>query len=484
VRLLSTPLIFVIPDGPTLRRRVIDRGEHRLVAHEELRTLRGSQVWCLTRVEIGTTTTEVVEMSRFQVVTGAVRRPHATILTGRSGIGKTYFCSTIPARFFVCVEEGLKGAAPDQIETLPRFELQKVSKKPTLRDFFDAMAEFRRIARGQGINHLVVDSLSGIEKLVNKQACNAESVAHMEAKDFKKVWSAATPIWQDVQDEFDLVRDLGINVWIVAHDAEAKETVDDGTIYTKHDLAFQGSGSSLTELRQFWRRWADHVLFIDWDSSVKAGKTMQSKAVGQYKPVRIMYTRESPSRYAKNRAGLPEKLPATWQDLQRAMNLGVPAGEAKLRTQIEQAIAELHEDDAAAIRRDLDAAKNPQALAAVLSRAEGMLAIGQGEDGAEATPGADGGPDPFDVPPPAVQKSPARLKGEAELTALWLEAQKGAAELNAIERLTEDADRIGLDTLTDPAGASDDALRGALKAMRDIATRIRKALAGKSGEAA
>lgn len=381
-------------------------------------------------------------MSRFQVITGAVTRPHATILTGRSGIGKTYFCSTIPGRFFICVEEGLKGAAPDQIATLPRFELQKVAKKPSLRDFFDAMAEFRRNARALNISHLVVDSLSGIERLVNKQACNSESVSHMEAKDFKKVWSAATPIWQDVQDEFDLVRDLGINVWIVAHDAEAKETVDDGTIYTKHDLSFQGSGSSLTELRQFWRRWADHVLFIDWDSSVKAGKTMQSKAVGQYKPVRIMYTRESPNRYAKNRAGLPERLAATWTDLQKAMNLGSPATEPKLRAQIEEACAQLHPDDAALIHADLAKAKTAQALSAVLSRAQGMVAIGQAdEEGAEPEP-VGAGPDVGDafgaVAPSKTETAgtviqfrepQSREEAVTIVGELWAEAQESTTKL-------------------------------------------------------
>lgn len=321
-------------------------------------------------------------MSRFNITKGAEHRPHATILTGRSGIGKTHLCSTIPNRFFICVEQGLKGASPDHVAELARFDTQPRS----FGELLEMIAAYREMAKSQGLRHLCLDSLSGIEKLVNLQACRQESVAHMEAKEFKKVWSAAMPLWQRVQNELDRVRDeAGSHLWIIAHSQETSETTTTGDMFTKWDLSFQGSGKSLGEIRQLWRAWADHVLFIDWDADIVEGKLMQRKAVGRYRS-RILRTRETPNHYAKNRAGLPPTLPATWVDLARAMASAAPASEPRLRQQITAALDQLGTDDRAAVEVEFNAAKTVTALAATLSRAQGMVSAARLEEEDNETP--------------------------------------------------------------------------------------------------
>lgn len=309
--------------------------------------------------------------SKFQVTRGPVVRPHATILTGRSGIGKTYFASTIDARFFICVEQGLSGAHPDLVDEIPRFDHQPQS----LGEFFEMLAAFKAQARAEGWRHLVTDSLSGIEALVNKQACGQEKVAHMEAKDFKKVWAAAMPIWQRVQRELDAVRDqAGAHLWLIAHSQETTEVVETGDTFSKYDLAFQGSGKALAEIRQLWRAWADHVFFLDWQASIKKASSIGQKAVGQYRS-RILYTRETPRLFAKSRSAVPETLPATWEDLRKA--LGGPAANAgaKTRAQVVALLDRLDADGRSEIERALRGAKTPAALAEVLSRAQGMAAV-------------------------------------------------------------------------------------------------------------
>lgn len=336
-------------------------------------------------------------MSKFQVTKGPVVRPHATILTGRSGIGKTYFASTIDARFFICVEQGLSGAHPDLVDEIPRFDHQPQS----LGDLFEMLAAFKAQARAEGWRHLVVDSLSGIEALVNKQACGQEKVAHMEAKDFKKVWAAAMPIWQRVQRELDAVRDqAGAHLWLIAHSQETTEVVETGDTFSKYDLAFQGSGKALAEIRQLWRAWADHVFFLDWQASIKKASSIGQKAVGQYRS-RILYTRETPRLFAKSRSAVPETLPATWEDLRKALGGPTANAGAKTRAQVVALLDRLDADGRAEIERALRGARTPAALAEVLSRAQGMAAVREIEAENDETPETESLP-----PEPEVQDLP------------------------------------------------------------------------------
>ncbi len=371
-------------------------------------------------------------MGKFAIVKGAEHRPHATILTGRSGIGKTHFASTIPGVFFICVEQGLKGASPEHVDSLQRFERPK-----SLGEYLEMLAEVRGMAKAAGIRHVVSDSLSGIERLINLQTCRQENVAHMESKDFKKLWTAAMPLWQRVQNELDLVRDeAGAHVWLIAHGQETKTSTVDGDMFQTWDLALQGSGDSLSQLRQLWRGWADHVLFIDWDADVTKG-SIGKKAVGKYKS-RILRTRETPSHYAKNRANLPPTLPATWVDLARAMSAGAPATDTKMRGQLATVLAQLGAEDRAAIEADAKAAKTATALSAVLSRAQGMVSAARLENEDDAPPPPpDGEAEPMALPDQAAAAAEVVAAADEAIAAdaadetirIALEAAKTAAEI-------------------------------------------------------
>ena len=100
-------------------------------------------------------------------------------------------------------------------------------------------------------------------------------------------------------------------------------------------------------------------------------------------------TRETPAYYAKNRRNLPEKLPADWSDLARALGAGQTASDERLRKQIDAAMSELPEASRKMVESDLRAAKTNTALAAVLSRANGMLSVAADESDEDQRPVAD-----------------------------------------------------------------------------------------------
>lgn len=317
------------------------------------------------------------------IVRGVKRGAHAFILTGRSGIGKTYLASTIPNVFFEPIENGLKGASPNHVDTLAHFG----GRASTFDGLMDRMQRFRDCAKGEGFRHWVGDSLTAIERLIHLQVCSLESVAHMSAKEYKVVWTAAIPLWVRCQAELDKMRDLGVHVWLIAHSMDATEAVaDTGETYQKADLAFQGSGKSLLEVRNLWRTWADHVLFLDWDTKVKAG-TLSKKSVASYSS-RIIRARETPFCYAKTRGSLPEKLPATWPHIEQALRAGVAIPEPRMRTIIASILPRLEAKEREEIDAALKNAKSPSAVASVLSRAQSAESAARNDDEDDVAPAA------------------------------------------------------------------------------------------------
>jgi hypothetical protein len=313
---------------------------------------------------------------------------HSFVLTGRPGIGKTYFVSTIDKAFILPIEEGLKGISPDH---RPAHFTSTPRNLTELEQALDAFCQLNAPVDGKRpYAHLALDSLSGIEGLIHEQACAEEGVRHMEGKDFGKVFAAALPLFARVQKRLDSVRKTGTHVWLIAHAQETSEANEDGDQFRRWDLAFRGSPSKAAEVRSLWRQWADHVFFLDWDLSVRSQKG--KRTVGKLR-ARVLRTRESGFAFAKTRARLPDVLPATWEDLRAAMASGTPAPEGRLRAQLEEVLGKLADEaSVATLRRELAKAQGANRVAALLSRAQGFLAV-ERANGADLT-GSDGEPEP------------------------------------------------------------------------------------------
>jgi hypothetical protein len=334
-------------------------------------------------------------MSKFATATigsGPDRSALKTIITGQSGVGKTWFTSTIESDgspiFMIPVEEGLKGLCPDANPQRFRDERDRDIVPANLAELMQALDAFVAKNQPQGpegqrrrpFRHLGIDSLSGIEKMVHAAACGAERARHMEDKEFKKVWSAALPLWQNVQNKLDEVRRTGVNIWLIAHSVEDYDSSDTtGDVFRRWDLMLRGTSKTLAETRELWRQWADNVFFIQKDVKVQKGdKNRRAMAsLGG----RILITRDTGRVYAKSRLPIPATLPATWPDLQRAIRAGAPVKVDATREQIAALLSSLDPEDKASAEADLAKATNATQLSSLLSRVQAMASIAARERG-------------------------------------------------------------------------------------------------------
>jgi hypothetical protein len=196
------------------------------------------------------------------------------------------------------------------------------------------------------------------------------------------IWTAAATFWGEFQKKLDAIRRRGTHVWLIAHSAETVDAAASGETFRKWDLQFRGTGSSLLEVRQFWRGWADHVFFLDWVANVTPSSKGR-RSIGKYEG-RVLHTRESATYYAKTRGRLPPSIAADWKDLLKAMTAGAAASEPKLRSQLAALLPQLAPEDRAVIEADAAGVTGANGLAAIVSRAQGMLAVRNQEEETDA----------------------------------------------------------------------------------------------------
>lgn len=320
------------------------------------------------------------------VSTVAPRTTMRTIVTGKSGIGKTYFVSTIPNLFFQPIEDGLRGKSPDHNPAYFNNNGRPILPQ-TLAELCEAIDVFATQVNApvdgkRPFKHYAIDGLTGIEALVHQDVCRGEKVEHMEAKEYKKLWASAEPKMAMVQRKLDAVRATGVHLWLIAHSAEAVDSASTtGEIFRRHDLLLKGSGETGVQARNLWRSWADNVFFIDW--TVRVAKGDKSKRSIAKNEGRVIYTRESGTHYAKSRDRLPDALPADWNSVSAALAAGAAQPDTKLRAELDKVTAKLSDENRAIIAEEMKTANGANAIARVLSRAQGMVAIQDSENETE-----------------------------------------------------------------------------------------------------
>jgi 5'-3' exonuclease len=314
-----------------------------------------------------------------RVATGIPRAANKTIVTGRPGIGKTRFLSTIEKVFLLDLEDGLRGASPDHDFGAFRDAADRPLIPRTLDELLDALDAFAGTNSDRRYHHLGVDGLTGIERLVHESVCSRERVEHMDAKGYKELWRAAEPVMARVQRRLDEIRSTGVHIWIAAHASEVYDSVSTtGETFRKWDLLLKGAGETGVHARNFWRQWANNVWFLDWSTSLQR-KAKGARQIAR-QDARVLHTSETGTHYAKSRDRLPPTLPADWEDVSRAMASAASNDDARTIAQLREQIAQVteriaDEDVRARVLRAAAEATTVSRLSAYLARAQGHATL-------------------------------------------------------------------------------------------------------------
>lgn len=220
-------------------------------------------------------------------------------LYGVEGLGKTTFASRAPNPVFLFTEEG-QG-------------LLDVARFPLVASSADVLSAIDSLIREQhDFETLVLDTADWLEQIIFR-----EIDARHEPKDlaYGKGAVIAANRWSEILAGLDAVRDAGMSVIILGHSTIKRFDSPETEPYDRYQPKLQDRTSALI------REWADAVFFGNYRVVVRKTDVGFNKEVarGISTGERLMYTSEKPSHMAKNRWGLPESLPLSWEALQNAI---------------------------------------------------------------------------------------------------------------------------------------------------------------------
>lgn len=232
--------------------------------------------------------------------TGPIKKAIKVIVYGTEGIGKSTFAAQFPDPVF--------------IDTEGSTAMMNVKRTPTPASFAEIISQVQYIARHPGeAKTLVIDTIDWAERMAIKSICDAKHLTGIEDAGYGKGY---VYVYEDLGRLLNALNeciDAGINVVLTAHAAIRKfEQPDELGSYDRWELKCLNAPKA--NVCAMLKEWADMVLFVNWKTiTVKSAESKKTKATGGTE--RVMYAQHRAAFDAKNRFGLPEELPFTFESI-------------------------------------------------------------------------------------------------------------------------------------------------------------------------
>ena len=252
-----------------------------------------------------------------QIQRGKQPMPPRLVVYGTEGVGKSTFASQAPSPIFIQTEDGLAEIDCDRFPLSTRFD-----------DVTAALSELH--SEKHDYQTVVIDSLDWLERLIWDQLCRQYNVASIEKVDggYAKGYTHALTYWREILDGLGRLRiDRGMVVICIAHSKVEKFEDPESSAYDRYSPRLHKHAAALV------CEWADAVLFATRKfrtQSEDAGfgrKRAIAAPIGAGGGERILRCTGGPSCIAKNRYGIADELPLSWQTFVDALSNHQPTGE-------------------------------------------------------------------------------------------------------------------------------------------------------------
>lgn len=232
-----------------------------------------------------------------QVHRGKRQAPRRVLLYGVQGIGKSTWGASTPDPIFLSTEDGL-----DDIDC---------AKFPAITSYDAAIAALSELySEPHDYRTLVVDSLDWFESLVWAHVCVKKHVRNIEDIGYGKGYILTLDYWREFLAGLSALRnDRGMMIVLVAHSKIETFKNPEGDDFDRYMPRMHKAAASVV------MEWCDEVLFASYQTYTKGAASPGigrgvAKAIGSGE--RVLRTTERPSHMAKNRLGLPDELPFSW----------------------------------------------------------------------------------------------------------------------------------------------------------------------------
>jgi hypothetical protein len=241
---------------------------------------------------------EAAVAKSYTLSSGLSAAAHKIVIYGPGGVGKSELASLLEQveikPIFIDIEEGSHFLEVDRISPNPQT--------------FVELLEAIRAAQSMG-DAIVIDSLTKAEEfaVTHTLATVPHEKGHLctsiEGYGFGKGYTLVYETFLRLLQALDACVRQGKHVICTCHDCTANVPNPSGEDWIRYEPRLQSPPSGKGSIRHRVKEWADHLLYIGYDSYVnKDGKASGSGS-------RTIYAHETPCWWAKSRSLMPDPIP-------------------------------------------------------------------------------------------------------------------------------------------------------------------------------
>ena len=226
---------------------------------------------------------------------GKIARPQKVVAYGPEGVGKSTLASHTPDPVFLDTEGGTH-----------HLDIVRIDSASTWKQITAAIAALAK--GGHGFRTLVIDTADWLEKRLIEHLCRKHNKDSIEDFGYGKGWVILGEEFAKFLGSLDGLLAQGMHVVFLAHSQVRKfEAPDQAGSYDRFELKLSKQVAPLL------KEWADVVLFGNFVTRVAEKDNGKHRGVGGKE--RVLFANHTAAFDAKNRHGLPDKLPFTVEAL-------------------------------------------------------------------------------------------------------------------------------------------------------------------------
>jgi GTPase SAR1 family protein len=226
---------------------------------------------------------------------GRIARPQKLVVYGPEGVGKSTLASQMPSPVFIDTEGGTH-----------HLDIARIDTPPNWTGIMGAIAQLGR--GGHSFRTLVIDTADWLEKRLVEHLCAKASKESIEDFGYGRGWVLLAEEFTRFLVSLDGLVARGMHVVFLAHATVRKfEAPDQAGSYDRFELKLSRQVAPLL------KEWADVILFANYVTKTAEKDNGKLRGVGGRE--RMLHATHSAACDAKNRHGLPDRLPFTIESL-------------------------------------------------------------------------------------------------------------------------------------------------------------------------
>lgn len=243
----------------------------------------------ITAPEVPISQPETKKRMLSAIAKSGVHQADRIVLYGSEGIGKTTFAAGLESPIFIPTEDGMRSVTVDAFPVPQKWH-----------EIIEAVETLR--TEEHAYKTLVIDTADAAERLCQEFILNRDQKKSIEDYGYGRGYVIVFEEFKKLLIPLDALRkDKAMNICVTAHGAIRTFNNPMGDNFDRWELKMDRRISALL------KEWSDILLFAGYDVTVDI-KTGQNKGKG-YGGERTIYTIHEPAFDAKNRHGLPAKMP-------------------------------------------------------------------------------------------------------------------------------------------------------------------------------